>query len=488
MNKSLRVCRTALALFALIVLAGGATMHGQTYSVLYDFGGINGDPILNETPLAQGADGALYGASISGGAQNLGAFFKMIAPGRVKVLYSFCAQSNCADGSSPAGMTLRVDGHFVGAAIAGGTANRGTLFEITQTGAMTVLYNFTGGADGAYPSAPILGPDGNFYGTATGNGNPSGCGTAYRFSSTGVGGVFSLLHKFYKLPADGCLPLSLVLGTDGNLYGTTCYGGNSDFGTVFKMTTNGKTTLLHSFDGVDDGYCASNLTLGSDGNFYGTTRGNGPPYGGTIFKIAPDGTFTLLHSMSGNDGAWLIAGLVQASDGNFYGAAEQGGTGTGTTSHCPNNCGTLFKATPAGAFTVLHNFDFVDGYWIDSTPFQHTSGVLYGDTYGGGLYDGPGGYCGFFYCGVLYTFDNNLPPFAALIPYEGKVGIPVEILGQGFTPSTTVSFNGAPAGTVKVTNGTRLLAYVPSGATSGYVTVTTSSGTLTSKQPFIVAR
>jgi hypothetical protein len=88
-------------------------------------------------------------------------------------------------------------------------------------------------------------------------------------------------------------------------------------------------------------------------------------------------------------------------------------------------------------------------------------------------------------CGVFYSWNANLPAFVALLPNLGKVGNTIEFLGQGFTPSSTVSFNGTPA-TVRVGSGTYLRAIVPTGATTGFVTVTTSGGTLTSNKELIV--
>jgi uncharacterized repeat protein (TIGR03803 family) len=304
----------------------------------------------------------------------------------------------------------------------------------------------------------------------------------YKITNSGaVHGGFKLLHEFNR--TDGCNPTaSLVLGTDGNFYGPTVNGGTAGYGLIFKASPAGNVTVLHNFEGVADGYNpVASLVQGYDGNFYGTTRGIGPPYSGGIFQITPSGTLTVLHSMSasGTDGTWLVGGVVQATDGNFYGAAEQGGD-----SNCGNGagCGTIFQVTPAGSLSVLYNFEGTTGYWADTTPFQHTNGLLYGDTYWGGVVSGA---CGPFGCGVFYSLDASLPAFVSFIPDRGKVGSFVEILGQGFTSSTTVSFNGTPA-TATVVSGTYRKALVPSGATTGFVTVTTSTGTLTSNKQFLV--
>lgn len=480
MAKTKRVGKFALA--ALIGMWAASGVQAQTYNVLYTFGSHAGDPILPSGNVVQGDDGSLYATSNLGGAHAMGAVFKITPEGRMRVLYSFCAQPNCTDGDAPnGGLVLRPDGHFIGVAQGGGKYGFGTIFDITQTGQMTVLYDFTGGKDGSYPPAPpVLGPNGTFYGTAWEGGGTSGCGTVYRITNSGaVYGGFHLLHDFSG--PDGCNPTAeLTPGADGNLYGPVSDGGTGTYGVTFKITPAGALTVLHDFVGVPDGYDpVASMILASDGNFYGTTRGVGPPFSGGIFQMTPAGTVTVLHSMSGNDGTWLIGGVIEGSDGNFYGAAEQGGTGT-----CGNGgagCGTIFQVTPAGSLTVLHNFDGTAGYWVDATPVQHTNGLLFGDTYWGGI---DTSFCTFG-CGVFYSLDESLPAFVSVLPSSGSVGSMVRILGQGFTAATTVRFNGVQA-SATVVSGTNLRAVVPSGATNGFVTVTASGGTLKSNQQFRV--
>jgi uncharacterized repeat protein (TIGR03803 family) len=181
------------------------------------------------------------------------------------------------------------------------------------------------------------------------------------------------------------------------------------------------------------------------------------------------------------DGAFPVSGLLLASDGNFYGTAS----GVGA-----NNEGTLFQLTAAGAFSVIHNFGSVPSDGFNPVNLvQHTNGLLYGGTNAGGamtdgfwdcVYAGQDGGCG-----TIFSWNGGLPAFVKTVPYMGAVGATVEILGQGFTPTTTVSFNGVAA-TVKVQSGTSLLTSVPAGATTGAVSVTTSSGTLTGNQQFVV--
>jgi uncharacterized repeat protein (TIGR03803 family) len=214
---------------------------------------------------------------------------------------------------------------------------------------------------------------------------------------------------------------------------------------------------------------------GNDGNYYGTTSEGGSSIYGTVFKITPSGKLTILHSFTGSpDGAVPNAGLVLANDGNFYGVTQEGGNST----NCQSGCGTIFKMTPSGTLTILYNFDLITGYMPEVTLIQHTNGILYGDTVIGGTSTecGQG-------CGVFFSMNVGLKPLAHLVLTAGKVGSQVEILGQGFTGTSAVSFNGIAA-EFSVASDTYLTATVPSGAKTGSVTITTPGGALTSNRPF----
>ena len=199
------------------------------------------------------------------------------------------------------------------------------------------------------------------------------------------------------------------------------------------------------------------MIQGNDGNFYGTAAGGGSYRQGVVFKLTPQGAITLLHEFADpnylNDGQYPFAGLVQANDGNFYGVTYEGGT---------TGYGVIFQITPAGAYSILYNFDGTHGRYPESTPMQHTNGKIYGLTNIGGTNG----------AGVVYSFDMGLAPFVRLVSTTGKVGKTIEVLGQGFTGTTAVSFNGTAA-TFIVVSDTYLKATVPSGATTGFVTVTT---------------
>ena len=171
---------------------------------------------------------------------------------------------------------------------------------------------------------------------------------------------------------------NLVQGADGSFYGTTSLGGVTGAGTVFKITAGGMLTTLYSFtDGKDGNGPLAGLIQGTDGSFYGTTLGDVLTLGGTIFKITPGGTFTTLHNFNISDGLDPYAGLIQAADGNFYGTTIEGGS---------LDAGTIFKLTPAGTLTTLYSFAIgsTNGYGPYGGVIQGTDGAFYGTTNKGG--------------------------------------------------------------------------------------------------------
>jgi uncharacterized repeat protein (TIGR03803 family) len=472
-----RAPRSLAAILSVLFGLGAATpARAQTFSVVYNFGSLDGDPLQQfySGVIAQGRDANLYSGSSAGGAIGYGATYKFTPAGVMTTLYSF---SNSTDGSYPyGGLTMGTDGNFYGTSYSGGFggAPYGTVFKMTSSGGYTLLYTFTDGADGALPIAPpIQGTDSNFYGTTcTGcnGGAASGYGSIYKITPAGV---FSPLYSCDGTHCDD--PNGpLVQGKDGNFYGTSEYGGTG-YGNVFKITPGGKISTIYNFSNSDGAYPIAGLVQGSDGNFYGTTVDGGSTGLGEVFRVTPAGKLTVLHAMNGTtDGSAPFGGLVQATDGNFYGANAYGGV---------NNDGTLFEITPTGTFSVLHSFDGADGQLPYSGVMQHTNGVIYGGTQlgGTGTINCSGN------CGVLYSWTApTLIPFAALVSTSGKVGAKIGILGQNFSSSSVVTFGSVAATAVTRIGSTFLQATVPSRATTGSVTVTTTSGTLTSNKKFRV--
>jgi uncharacterized repeat protein (TIGR03803 family) len=240
-----------------------------------------------------------------------------------------------------------------------GTTSRsgcGAVFSISTANVPSALHTFSG-SEGAYPAAGLLPQsDGNFYGTTAGGGTLTcssyatlGCGTVFQMNSANA---IKTLHAFTE--QDGASPnAALILGADGNMYGTTLFGGSTTCsggaqwqgcGTVFKIDTAGNFTPLHSFSGPDGAYPAT-LMQASDGYFYGTTESGGDTactgrYGpgcGTLFRMDSSGNVTVLYEFTGkSDGSWPESALVQGTDGNLYGTAVYGGA---------NDDGVVFRVS-----------------------------------------------------------------------------------------------------------------------------------------------
>ena len=288
------------------------------------------------------------------------------------LLHSF--NYGASDGIGPqSGLTLATNGMFWGTTEGEDFFDGNVIFYITSNGTETA-FNVLGGVNGVDPiEPPVQGMDDNFYGMTSAGGNPALCtygngggGVIYRITPAGK---FAVIYTFDQ--TSGANPDdSLLLGTDGNFYGTTFYGGtvNGKYngnGVIFKVTPQGKYTPIYVFcsqpNCLDGGQPADGLVQGTDGNFYGTTLLGGTHlysnfFGGTIFKLTPAGQYTVLYNFCNQpnctDGGNAIAGLTQGTDGNFYGTTEVGGA---------NGNGTIFQITPDGQYTVLHSFDFTDG-------------------------------------------------------------------------------------------------------------------------------
>jgi len=371
-----------VAIFTLTLF--GASTNAQTFTTLHSFDGTDGRQVF--AGLVQGANGYFYGATGAGGANNAcsggcGTVFKITATGKLTRLYSFCSQSGCPDGIAPdATLVQDTNGNLYGTTF-GGANGGGTVFKISPGGELTTLYTFcseSGCSDGNGSDAPLVrATNGDLYGTTLFGGaskacSGGGCGTVFKITLTGT---LTTLHSFDS--TDGDAPRALVQGTDGNFYGTATQGGANGGGTVFKISPSGKLTTLYNFcslSGCTDGDAPlAGLVQGTDGNFYGTATQGGANGYGTVFKITPNGKLTTLDSFAPY--GFPEATLVLATDGDFYGTTSSGGT---------EGYGTIFKITPSGKLITLHTFDGTDGGAIAAALVQNTNGKFYGTAPVGG--------------------------------------------------------------------------------------------------------
>ena len=330
--------------------------------------------------LVQGSDGSLYGTTAYGGASGKGTVFQVTTNGALTILLSF----NGTNGSHPAAALVQgSDGNFYGTTACGGSSgNNGTVFQMTPAGVLTTLVSFDG-TNGKHPAAWLVqATDGYFYGTTI-RGGKYNLGTIFQVTPTGT---LTTLVTFSG--GNGSAPFAaLVQGTNGNLYGTTSVGDGGG-GTVFRVTPAGVLATLARFTGANGYYSAAALVQGQDGNFYGTTEFGGnvslnAGLGfGSVFRMTSTGALTTLIPFNGAaNGSHCASGLVQGSDGNFYGTTAGGGAGGSLGG------GTVFKMTPAGALTTLVSFNGANGNSSQAPLIQGSDGNFYGTT----TYGGPGG-------------------------------------------------------------------------------------------------
>ena len=329
---------------------GGTNNFGTIFKVtpdgvftsLFAFSGTNGAAPLGG--LALGKDGNFYGTTSQGGPVRSGTVFRFSTNGVLTTLASF----NGTNGANPqCQLVMDASGSFYGTTPVQGPDGLGTVFRVTTNGVLTTLVSFNDN-NGANPEDGLaLGNDGNFYGT-TANGGRKDLGTVFKTTPAGV-----LTTIFSFSDTNGASPLGgLVQGNDGNFYGTTGSGDtNLSFGTIFKVTTNGVLTTLFNFHFTDGEEPSSKLIFGNDGNLYGTTGFGGSTGGnpagtglGTVFRISTNGAFTSLALFQGTNGANPQASLVLGNDGNLYGTTVQGGAGGG---------GTIFRIVPTAEFTSI---------------------------------------------------------------------------------------------------------------------------------------
>ena len=393
------------ATVALINSSSGnsAASPAPNYEILHSFTGNDNHGFTGDIdganpwgPLLQAPDGNFYGTTLNGSSTATaatGTVFKMDVTGKVTILHHFLMST--ADGVTPyGGLMLAKDGNFYGTTysavgVTGSGSNGGVIFRLSPTGEYRKLWTFTGG-EGGLPKAGLMqAKDDYIYGTSTKGGYLGGA--VFRMSTKGTP---TLLHGF-KGTTDGVQPTCVLLqAADGNLYGTTYAGGPSGFGTVFKLTTSGGFSVIHTFKGPaaqDGSNPVGGLIQGSDGNLYGTTATGGQYNLGAIYKIDRAGTYTVIHSFTVTEGAKPFGNLLQASDGNLYGTTYAGG----------RNYGTVFKITLDGQLTVLKTFaEFRgDGAAAAAGLIQGTDGKLYGTTYFGGTQNK----------GTVFRIDAGLP-------------------------------------------------------------------------------
>ena len=383
----------AFAALALMFL-GAQGAFANHYQVLYSFKGGN-DGFWPAANVVRDSSGNLYGATVDGGGNTncrggCGAIFKLDRNGKESLLYNFSGP----DGEYPFGVTRDARGTIYGATVFGGNPDCqnmgescGVAYKLDSKGNFTLLHTFEGGSDGTNPEGVlVLDSSGNLYGTTVAGGAgggcsqdyPRGCGTVFKLAPNGQE---TILYAFAG--ADGESPVAgLVRDTDGNLYGSTLYGGTNDAGVIFKISKDGKETVLHDFTGVlpDNGWPYDGLAWDGGDYLYGTAEaGQFNVVFGSVFKLnLKTHVLTTLFSFDQKDGANPVVGVTLDQKGNVFGTTSHGGS-------CKSNgCGVVFEVDKNGVESTLYNFGpGPHGKWPSAILARDADGNLFGTALGG---------------------------------------------------------------------------------------------------------
>jgi uncharacterized repeat protein (TIGR03803 family) len=481
------VCDHVPILFAIILLLGSQMARAQVqapktpsapvarFFVLADLGQHPGDPIWqgSQVRIADGNDGYLYTTSGSGGTLGKGTVFKFsVTGGNPIVLYNF----DGTHGAAPqGGLTFGVDDAFYGTTYGGGKYGVGTVFRITPSGALTVLWDFRNGvldppvvgrqpteqelkdAAGSYPTSPPVMLAGTLYGVSS-YANNQQYGVVY----TMAGGGYRALYQFkpQDVAANGTFATSLSVGPGTmvsrilpSIWGTTLKGGLG-WGTVFKLESGG-ISVVRKLDALSAG--SLGVIEGSDGDLYGVASGGSISLG-EVYRIDPaTQALDVIHCFDGNDGAVPVGTPIQGSDGMLYGATKGGGRASR---------GVLYRLNPHPSddhctdpqhhpdqdadYAVLHHFDMNDGRYEMSPLIEvKAPGSIGMDFYGvadqGGAVGGGAIYHvnvrqypkpssdSFFQFGTRMTTDTMLVLTKGVSAYQGPVGAAVLKYSGGVT-------------------------------------------------------
>lgn len=357
--------------------------------------------------------------------------------------------ASCPQGEGPGSLIQGSDGNFYGTASASTLnfpQNGGTVFSLTPAGKLTVLHSFNNLQQGNFPGFLAEGPDGNLYGITFSGGGSGNHGVVYRVSKQGFG--FKVIHQFCATSSctDGVGGTNLVVGRDGNLYGTSTFGGTGfcqgGCGVIYRVVPSSSTyEVVFNFNGTTDGAFPSGLTVAPDGSFVGlggavlfhyspvtgafsanvvnipfnnghptqlltlTFGPNGNLYGpyneyakqgAGVFEIKTDGTGLHLFPFYTTNSASPL-GAVVASDGNLWIAdAIAGGTGE------------ILKISPSTGNVLQTIKPFGPSARVGSNPssfIQALNGTFWGTTFFNGI-AAAGDTAG----GVVFKLNAGLPP------------------------------------------------------------------------------
>lgn len=365
------------------------------YKVLYSFGASPGDGERPQAGLTYN-NGLFVGSTSGGGTHGAGTIFSVRADGSYHSVYAF---TGGADGASPRSR-MTFAGTYYGTTRSGGGgachAGCGTVFAMTPMWNLHVLYRFRGGVDGWYPNGGLVEDHGVLYGT-TSRGGHDDLGTVFAIHPSGVE---EIVYSFKGGSDDGALPETGLTPFKGHLYGTTRFGGEpgcaaispqlNGCGTIFEILPDGTERVVHRFVPGKDGSTPSSDLVNTNGNLYGTTTyggmstrcGTGSPGGcGTLYELARDGAERVVLYFQGGAGGGVPQGDLSASNGVIYGTTRYGGASSG----CVMGCGVAYSVTNGKERVLYHFGGGTDGaHPAGGLSFGSNNHELYGTTESGG--------------------------------------------------------------------------------------------------------
>jgi uncharacterized repeat protein (TIGR03803 family) len=374
-----------------------------TSTIVHAFSGPDG--ATPEAGVIEGSDGALYGTTNQGGAEDRGTIYRIAPDGTFAVLHSFSASIG---GYARTELFEAEDGHLYGNFSFYDFGPTGGIFRMTKAGVFSVV------ATGLRSEVALVdGGDGRFYGVS--KEAPSGRGVVFSVTRDGV---YSTLYSFTR--PGPIMPLTLIDGRDGFFYGTTRDAFEDSRSTLFRISRTGVfSTVFTNPAPFTSAVDLDHLIRGSDGNFYGTTGYGGTAGEGAIYRVTPTGAFSTVHSFQYSFGASPNS-LIQTRDGTFVGSTVLGGF---------SQRGVIFRSTTAGDYRVAHIFHGADPLSV-STLIAGPDGAIYGSSCGGGLLN----------AGTIFKLTSNATVLTVLHSFA---------YWDGYCPTGPIAFgaDGALYGT-----------------------------------------
>jgi uncharacterized repeat protein (TIGR03803 family) len=423
-----------------------------TLKVLYTFKALGGTP----TAIVEVSPRTFMGTTATSPG-----LFSITSTGDYQFFYTFPPDPS---GTTVSGMTPALNGQAYGSAVNSGPVTTfSELFSVTASSKVTT-YPYNGATQGG-AGYLIQDPDNHIYGFFGTLGAPPAF-TRFDYQGNPT--------PLYVLSGSQGLPVTF-LGSDGDFYGLSLMNSTTSAG-IFRLTPEGSFSwLVPSFPTGKYGvYYLIALMQAGNGNFYGTLPQGGGANAGTIYQVTPSGTMTMLYEFPQLN-LGIPETLLEASDGMLYGTAR------GLYAAGFNGYSSVFRLNPTnGQFQTIFNFKNQALGECECRMVQGSDGKLYGVSEGAGTYQG----------GTVWVLDAGLPPpkprIGSVNPQAGAAGQRVLLWGSSLLGATAVSFNGVAAENFGVASSQGIWVWVPNGATTGPITVTTPNGSVTMTQSFTV--